>query len=241
MGRTSRIGVLVAAVILTAAAARSGDIAPQPGLTGKDFTKFVEVMAETIAMPTGPWKAMGLPGFEVLLQGTWVEADSSTPWWQNTMPGTTDEMGGLTSYALLGRVGLPWGIDLGGQVGNVAGETFWAAEIRKDLMNGEGVKPAIGIRGTYGTLGGPADVDVYTLDLGISKRFLLFEPFGSVGYRWAEGSASWGDPEAVRHSVDSSGAVVAAGVDLALPFLRFRLEARQGFETAVFFGVGLRL
>ena len=241
MGRGARLAVAMAVLMLTTGAAGAGDFAPHPGLTPAEFEQFVDVMAESMAMPTGPWKAMGVPGFEVVLLGAWVEADSSTSWWQNTMPGTTDQMGGLTSYSLLGRVGLPWGLDLGAQVGDVAGETFWSAEIRKELLDGSGVKPALGLRGTYSSLGGPAAVDVYTLDLGISKRFVLFEPFGSVGYRWAEGSASWGDPEPEKHSVDTGGAVFAAGVDLALPLLRFRLELRQGAETAVFFGVGLRL
>jgi len=241
MGLRARVSAAAVCLALGAGMAHAGDIDPAPGLSVEDFEQFVEVMAESVAMPTGPWKNMGVPGFEVLLLGAWVEADSNTSWWQDTMPGTTDQMGGLTSYSLLGRVGLPWGLDLGAQVGEVAGETFWSAEIRKELMNGEGVKPAIGIRGSYATLGGPAEVDVYTLDLGISKRFLLLEPFGSLGYRWAEGSAPWGEPEPVGHSVDTGNVVFAAGVDLALPLLRFRLEARHGAETAVFLGVGLRL
>ncbi len=241
MGRAAGVAAAMMVLVLAAAPLPAGDIDLQPGLTEAQFERFVGVMGESIAMPTGPWKGMGVPGFEVVLVGAWVEADSNTPWWRNTMPGTGDEMGGKTSYALLGRVGLPWGIDLGGQVGEVAGETFWSAEIRKELVNGEGLKPAVGLRGTYASLGGPADVSVYGLDLGISKRFLLFEPFGSVGYRWAEGRASWGDPVSTEHSVDAGDVVFSAGVDLALPLLRFRLEARQGAETAVFFGVGLRL
>ncbi|NOZ94771.1 MAG: hypothetical protein GXP47_08555 [Acidobacteria bacterium] len=234
--------IVVVLTLLLAGVAVAGDIVLSPDLTREELGELTDHLGEAIVMPTGPVKPMGVPGFELRLIGTWVNADSGASWWKHSMTGVSDTAGGLASGALLARAGLPWGIDVGAQYGGVAGETYWSAELRKSLLKESGLKPSLGLRGSYSTMdSGPVDLDVWTADFGISKRFAIFVPYASVGYRWTRGQGSWGEPEPVAASVDRDGVEVAAGLHLTLPVIGFRFELRHGRATAVYIGFGIGL
>jgi len=240
MRRTGAIVVVL--VLLLAGMAAAGDIVLSPELTTGEFAELTDHLGEAIAMPSGPVKPMGMPGFELRLIGTWVDADSGASWWKHSMRGISDTAGGLASGALLARAGLPWGIDVGGQYGWVAGDTFWSAELRKSLLTESGLKPSLGLRGSYSTMNsGPVDLDVWSADLGISKRFTVFVPYASLGYRWTQSSGAWGEPSPTRTSVDRDGAQVTVGLHVTLPIIGFRFELRHGTATAAYIGFGIGL
>ncbi len=234
--------IIVVLVLLLASVAAAGDIILSPDLTGEEFGELTDHLGEAIVMPTGPVKPMGLPGFEARLIGTWVNADSDASWWKHSMSGVSDTAGGLAAGALLVRAGLPWGIDVGAQYGWVAGETYWSAELRKSLLKEDGLKPSFGIRGSYSTMNsGPVDLDVWTADMGISKRFTILVPYASLGYRWTQGKGTWGEPEPVSTRADRDGAEVAVGLHVTLPVIGFRFELRHGKATAAYVGFGIGL
>jgi len=234
--------VIVVLVLLLAGVAVAGDIVLSPQLTEGELAELTDHLGEAIVMPTGAVKPMGMPGFELRLIGTWVNADSGASWWKHSMTGVSDTAGGLASGALMARAGLPLGIDVGAQYGWVAGETYWSAELRKSLLTEEGLKPSLGIRGSYSTMdSGPVDLDVWTAGVGISKRFTIFVPYATLGYRWTQGQGTWGEPEPVTTSVDRDGAELAVGLQLALPLIGFHFELRHGKATAAYIGFGIGL
>jgi len=240
----SRRLILAAIVpILLAIPARAGDLDLSPALTPDEFEELTVHLAEGILMPSGPAKPLGTAGFELRLVATWIDADSGAAWWHHSMSGLSETFGGLGSGAVMARVGLPWGVDVGGQIGLVAGETFWSAEVRKSLLVEDGLKPSIGVTAAWSAMaGGPVDLGVAALDLGISKRFAVLTPYATVGYRWRDGEATWNGPDAPIHgSVDGGSAHVAAGVHLTLPVLGLRFELRHGDVTAAYLGIGLGL
>jgi len=229
--------------LLAAATTAAGDLDLSPALTPGEFEELTLHLAEGILMPSGPSKPLGTAGFEIQLLATWTDADSGASWWDHSMSGLSDTFGGLGTASVMARVGLPWGVDVGGQIGLIADETFWSAELRKSLLEENGLKPSIGLSAAYSTLtSGPVDLDVWSLDLGVSKRFAILVPYGTIGYRWWEGDATWGPADAPVHGDTDRGSVhVAAGVHVTLPLLGFRFELRHGEVTAAYVGFGIGL
>lgn len=235
-------GCLLALVaFLLATPVTAGDLDLQPGLTPGEFEALVEHLAEAVEMPTGPAKALGLVGFELQGGTFWVNADDSAGWWRHSLSGVSNAIGGLSGVRAGVRKGLPGGVDVGLSGGAVAGETFFSAEARMQLVSPDVFRPAVGIRAVWSELtSGPVDLSVYSAGLTASKGFPLVTPYASLGLRRVEGEASWGEPEPVRHDVGSTTFTAAAGVAFSLPPLGLRVELRHGHATAGFLGLGLR-
>ncbi len=233
--------VLALMAFLFAAPATAGDLDLHPGLTPGEFEVLVDHLAEAIEMPAGPAKALGLVGFEIQGGVFWVNGDDSAGWWRHSLSGVSASLGGLSGVRAGVRKGLPGGVDVGLAGGSVAGETFFSAEARMQLVSPDVIRPAVGARVVWSELtSGPVDLTVYSAGLTASKGFPLLTPYASLGLRRVEGEASWGDPESVRHDVASTTLTAAAGIAFSLPPLGLRVELRRGRATAGFVGLGLR-
>ena len=88
--------------------------------------------------------------------------------------------------------GLPFGLDVGlsyitvpGSNANVIG-----GEVRKAILEGSTVTPAVSVYAHYSRLGGVSDLDLtaWGVGVGVSKGFLIFTPYAAVDEVWINGS-----------------------------------------------------
>ncbi len=233
--------MVVAAMAMTAAGARAGDIGFAPGFTPSDLGRMVDTVSDAVVFPNlGPAEPTGIVGFEVLAASGGPRVDTGTRWWTEGTSGDTTA-GLLNGTRVIARKGLPLRFDVGAQVGRVLGERFWGVEGRWALLEGGVVSPAMALRASRSHLDGPLDLTVSEVQLVLSKGFAMLTPYAAVGYRRGEGHATFGDPVAVRHSATEDRATAAVGVRLGLPLFRVVAEARRGAEVGYFIGLGVGL
>ncbi len=232
---------VVAAIVAGSGWAHAGDLHLDPALSPGEFRELAEHLAEAIAPPAGPSRALGVMGLEVDAGAVWVGGDRDAPWWRRTLEGASRAAGGLAGVRVAVRKGLPLGLDVGASVGSVAGETFHGLEGRVALVRGSTLVPAVGLRAAWSELGsGPVDLTTTSVTVTVSKGVGPLVPYGALGVRRWEAEASWGDPDPLRHRVEATTAVAAVGVALRLPLLGLRAELRRGSATAAFLSAALR-
>jgi hypothetical protein len=233
---------LVLACAVVASQAVADGLSFDPLFTQGDFESLTKAMGDTVAFPClEPANASGITGFELLVAGGGVLADSGSHWWKHGVDSST--VGGLmTGGRVIGRKGLPERFDLGVQYGYVAGEQFWGAEARWALLAGGSLEPAVALRATYSRLeSDAADFVVSEGQIMLSKGFTVITPYLMGGYRRVVGTPATVASGPQLHSVTADGLVGAAGIRVGLPPFRFVAEARQGEDLGFFVGVGVGL
>ncbi len=229
-----------ALVLAVTVSAHAGDVNLDPALTPGELSTLAGHLADAIEMPDAPAHPLGLTGLDLSAGAFWVSADRDAGWWRHGLGGASESLGGLVGGRVVLRKGLGFGIDVGGQVGSVAGETFWSGEVRKALLAGGAIEPAVGASLAWSRLdAGDLSMDVGTLRVTASKGFAILTPYATAGVRRLSADARWGDP-AVSRSLDKTTFLAGAGVQVNLMPLAVRFELRRGETTVVFAGAGLR-
>jgi hypothetical protein len=140
--------------------------------------------------PLAPAAPLGLLGFDVGVEATYVHIDANEQFWKDAI----DPLGikKPSTFILLPKIhaqkGLPLGFDVGltyakapgSNIGLVGGELKWA------ILKGTLVTPAVAIRGDYTKLTGVNDIDmsVYGADISISKGLAFVTPYAGIGEVW---------------------------------------------------------
>ena len=235
------LGVSLVPLVLIAGLAHAGGFSFGPLFAENDLKGLAEAIGDVVTFPNlGTAAATGLMGFEVLATAGGPQVDTGSNWWRYVDARTVG--GVLYGHRVIVRKGLPFNLDVGAQVGQVAGERFWGGEVRWAVLEGGTVSPALALRASYSQLtGAPFELEVAEAQLIISKGFLVVSPYGGIGYRRVGARANFGEP-AGAHSADSNRATLTAGVRVTLfPLVRLVGEVRQSSKTSFFFGVGVGL
>ncbi|MCF6323341.1 MAG: hypothetical protein L3J89_03295 [Gammaproteobacteria bacterium] len=182
------LGILL--VVSLPSRAGDSDIALPAGFGQTTFNTLVEELGTAVAYNSvAPAESMGITGFDIGVVIGGVELDS-TVWSQVVSDGSAPSS--LIVPKLIVRKGLPFGVDLGVSYVSVPGSnvTIMGGEIRKALLEGSTVMPAISLSLHTASLSGVDDLDIstYGFDVGISKGFAMFTPYASVGQVWFDGS-----------------------------------------------------
>jgi len=182
------VGIMLAASMPTRAA--DSDIALPSGLGQTAFNTLVEELGTAVAYNSvAPAEAMGITGFDAGVIVGGVELDSAV-WDQVVSDGSAPSS--LIVPKLIVRKGLPFGVDLGVSYTSVpdSNVSILGGEIRKALLEGSTVMPAVSLSLHASSLDGVDDLDVstYGVDVGISKGFAMLTPYASIGQIWTEGS-----------------------------------------------------
>ena len=238
-----RVLPLAVSVALLAGTAGAGGFSFSASFTPADFRNLADVFGDAIAFPNlGTAAPTGVVGFEAMVAAGGPQVDTGAHWWRSAVDART--LGGvLAGYRGIVRKGLPWGLDVGVQAGQVAGERFWGGELRWALSDGGLVAPAAALRLAYSRLDGSAvALDASEAQLVVSKGFAFVSPYAAVGVRRTVAKADFGDPVPLRHRVDAERWTGVVGARFALlPFLHVVAEARRGAETSFFAGAGVGL
>ncbi|NCO68939.1 MAG: hypothetical protein GW878_00230 [Acidobacteria bacterium] len=148
----------------------------------------------------------------------------------------------LATGRVIARKGLPFGIDVGGQIGQVLGERFWGVDAKAAILDGGTLTPSVAVRGSFSRLSsGPVDFRVAEAQVSLSKGFAVLTPYVGAGARWIQGDAQFGPIVPVSHEVREQKVMAFAGLRLSLLPLRIVAEVRQGSTTAGFVGLGVGL
>lgn len=140
--------------------------------------------------------------------------------------------------------GLPFGIDVAAFYSAIPSTniTLTGAELRYAIMSGGVALPAVAIRGAVTKMSGVDQLafDTKSLDLSISKGFLMFTPYAGIGQVWVNSTANVaGTNGALNASFTQSK--VFAGANLNLGLVNFALEGdKTGDARSYSFKFGFR-
>lgn len=194
------------------------------------FKKFSTDFGLAISyVPLAPAEPLGgvLPGFDAGVEVTMVKIDKNASYWQAA---GTDIPATLPIPKLHIQVGLPViPIDLGYSYASVPGTDIKLSgyEIKYAILKGGIVMPALAIRGAMTTLKGIDVLDLSTksLDLSISKGFLIFTPYAGIGKVWIDSKPKdTGAPILKDVSVSETKSFLGLKMSL-LPILNIVAEA----------------
>jgi hypothetical protein len=183
----------------------------------------------TAAAPAEP---LGFPHFDVGVETSVTQIHSNATYWQAAFYNNGTPPRVLPLPKLRARVGLPFGIDLGGNYAYLPGTNISMAggEIKWAPYKGGIIMPAVAIRGTYTTLLGVSDLSIQTFgaDLSISKGFAIFTPYLGVGQIWIKSKVTSSDPSIVALNIRPetiSRTRGFVGLQIGIPLIRFVAEA----------------
>ena len=186
-----------------------------------------------------PAEPLGITGFDVGAEITSTRITDKAVWARATGSNAPDN---LTQTKLHAHKGLPFGIDVGfvtssstnSNVSTVGGE------IRYALLQGNVALPAIGVRAAYTKVNGVNQLalDNKSLELTISKGFLMFKPYAGIGHVWTSSRPDAG----LGLSKEEIGQLrTFVGANLNLGLMNLAVEAdKTGEATSLSAKVGLR-
>jgi len=139
--------------------------------------------------PQAPAETLGVLGFEAGVSISGYEIDQVL--W-NSVVSDSDAPSTLFMPRLMLRKGLPWGVDVGYSYVSLPSSSIKisAAEVRKSLLDGSVVSPAVSVLLHGSRLSGVSDLKLSTLgaDIAISKGFAMLTPYAGVGVLRIKGS-----------------------------------------------------
>ena len=148
-------------------------------------------------VPLAPAEPLGgvLPHVDAGVEVTAVKIDTDKDYWQLIKNNPTVQNNKIPSTLPFPKfhiqVGLPViPIDLGYVYASIPGTDikYMGGEIKYAILKGSVATPALALRGAYTKLSGVTDLDISTksLDVSISKGFLVFTPYAGYGMVWID-------------------------------------------------------
>ncbi|KAA0258551.1 hypothetical protein FHQ18_05175 [Deferribacter autotrophicus] len=133
--------------------------------------------------PMSPAEPLGITGFDVAAELVVTDINEGKKYWKAIF-NDQDPYSYISVPRLHIQKGLPFGIDVGGMYTYVPGTNIrlWGVELKYAILKGNVAMPAVAIRGAFSKLEGVDELDVNTqsLDLLVSKGFLMFTPYAGV-------------------------------------------------------------
>lgn len=184
---------LLATLLAAAGLASAADINALGALNATQFRALSEDLSAAVSYkPLVPAESLGLIGFDVGVSVGATKLAHRDVFKQAA--GGAAIPAALPMAALRVHKGLPFGIDLGASlsalpgtnVRNVGGELRWA------FIEGGTVTPAVAVRAAVSSLQGVDQLKLNTrsVDLSVSKGFLMFTPYAGVGQVWTTSEAT---------------------------------------------------
>jgi hypothetical protein len=191
----------------------------------RSFNALVDQLGTVIAYnPVATAEPLGITGFELGVTVAAFDLDDDV-WNQAVRDGDAPSL--LPAPRLFARKGLPLGFDIGASWTSVPGSNIsvWGGEIRKALLEGSSLTPAVAVMGHYSRLRGVDDLRLssYGADLSISKGFAMLTPYAGLGHVWYDGEERAGLGFA-SHDDGAMRSYLGLRVGL-LPFMSFTAQA----------------
>jgi len=155
-------------------------------LAQTEFRKLSEDLGAALSYKAViPAEPLGITGFDLGLELSATKLQNPAAW-DRASSGSAPSTLYVPKLHL--HKGLPAGFDVGAFYTSVPGSNIklWGGEVRYALLKGNTAMPAIGLRGAYSKLNGVDQLDFHTtsMELAISKGFLMFTPYAGLGRVW---------------------------------------------------------
>jgi hypothetical protein len=212
-------------------------------ITQDDFKNFVKEFGTALSFnPMAPAEPLGITGFDASVEMVVTDISDQEQYWQKLVD-DNDPYSFLAVPRLHVQKGLPFNIDVGAMYMAVPNSNIklWGIEAKYAILEGSMVTPAVSVRASYSQLLGVDDVDLNTqsLDLLVSKGFLMFTPYGGVSVIRVNGSEN--SAMVTLDDVNETGYRALAGIQFSpFPLLIINGEVSVGDVAQYGVKIGLR-
>jgi hypothetical protein len=223
--------------------ATAKDIEFTDKITQGDFKNFVKEFGTALSFnPMAPAEPLGITGFDASVEMVITDISDQEQYWQKLVD-DNDPYSFLAVPRLHVQKGLPFNIDVGAMYMAVPNSNIklWGIEAKYAILEGSMVTPAVSVRASYSQLLGVDDVDLNTqsLDLLVSKGFLMFTPYGGVSFIRVNGSEN--SSMVTLDDVNETGYRALAGIQFSpFPLLIINGEISVGDVAQYGVKVGFR-
>ncbi|MFQ5780784.1 MAG: hypothetical protein ACE5HN_08375 [Nitrospiria bacterium] len=193
------------------------------------FEDFSEELGLAISyLPVAPAEPLGILGFDIGVEATVAEIKQNRSYWTEITP---DAPSVLFLPKVHAQKGLPFGIDVGAVYTKVPSSNIdmVGVEIKKALLTGNVLFPAIALRGSYTKLSGVPNLDMHTYgaDVSISKGFLFLTPYAGYGQVWIQSEVKLPPPLNLKANITLPKPFVGVKIS-PLPVVNVVAEADFG-------------
>jgi opacity protein-like surface antigen len=236
---------IAAMVMLVSAASftQAKDIEFTDVITQEDFTEFTKEFGTALLFnPMATAEPLGITGFDVSLETVFTDISDDKAFWKKLVD-DNDPYSYLPVPRLHVQKGLPFNIDVGAMFTAVPDSNIklWGLEAKYAIFEGSMLTPALSVRASYSQLQGVDDIDADTLSLDIlvSKGFLMFTPY--AGASFTKLNASENSELVTLDDVSETGYRALAGVQFSpFPLLIINGEISFGEVTQYGLKIGVR-
>ncbi len=210
-----------------------------------DFNALSQDLGSALSYkPVTPATPLGITGFDIGLEVTQTNMAKSSQIWA-AATGSGNPVSSLYVPKLHVAKGLPFDIDVAAFISKIPTSNIQLAggELRWAILGGNIALPAIAIRGAFTKLTGVSQLsfDTKSLDLSISKGFLMLTPYAGIGKVWVNSAANVQGLGGVTLSDQFSQNKVFAGANLNLGLINFAAEVdKTGAARSITGKVGFR-
>ena len=231
---------LMTLVLILAMPAWAQDIDRIQVLTQQEFRLLSEDLGGALSYrPQIPTTPLGITGFDIGIAVTGAKLNNEEIFERAT---SDDAPSTLPIPTLRAHKGLPFGFDIGLMYAQIPGSDikYYGGELKYAFVSGNVALPAIGLRGSFTKVSGieQIDFDTRSLDLSISKGFVVATPYAGIGRVWVNS-----DPKGTAglRKEDFELDKFFLGVGLKFGLFNLNLEGdRTGDVSAFSAKVGLR-
>jgi hypothetical protein len=184
-----KIAIILILVLAFCVTAHASDIAidPSKGLLQSEFEDMSKELGFAINyIPLTPAAPLGVLGFDIGIEGTFLDIEQASPYWQKVTTDSPPDYFPIPKLHI--QKGLPYKIDVGAVYSQISGTnvSLIGGEIKWSLLKGSPVTPAFSLRGSYTKLNGVDTLDLETMgfDASISKGFTILTPYAGIGQLW---------------------------------------------------------
>jgi hypothetical protein len=227
-------------VLMLAAPAWAQDIDRIQLLSQREFRLLSEDLGGALSYrPQIPTAPLGITGFDIGIAITAAKIENEEIFER----ATSDEVPSwIPIPTIRAHKGLPLGFDIGLMYAQIPGSDikYYGGELKYAFVSGNVALPAIGLRGAFTKVSGIDQIDFATrsLDLSISKGFVVATPYAGIGRVWVNS-----DPKGTAGLTKEDFELdkFFLGVGLKFGLFNLNLEGdRTGDVSAFSAKVGLR-
>lgn len=175
--------------------------------------------------PVTPAEPLGITGFDIGIEATTTDISKSGAVLKTATNGALD-VTRLVIPKLHVAKGLPFGIDVAASIASVPSTDIKliGGELRYAIIKGGIAMPVLAVRAAMTSMTGVPELDFNTrsLDISISKGFLMFTPYAGVGQVWVTSTPKGTASNLAQESFTQSK--VFAGANINLGLMNFALE-----------------
>jgi hypothetical protein len=222
-----KLFALLSLVAGFSSAASAADIASLQALAQAEFRLLSEDLGSALSYkPVTPAEPLGITGFDLGLEVTSTDISKSSAALAKASGGSSP-VSTLIIPKLHVAKGLPFGIDVAAFYSTIPTTNIKlvGGELRYALMSGGIALPAVAIRAAMTKLSGVDQLsfDTKSLDISISKGFLMLTPYIGVGQVWVNSTANVAGTDGALDESFTQGKVFA-GANINLGLVNFALE-----------------